>query len=147
MLEGITGIITKKLWIFLIIFILIIIGIAVYVDFFVYKNPEESLNYISIQDVLLNYKNYIGKNITVRGFYYNGDLPYGEAYITSDHIILPIREGSFENIDYLTINSSGLNVTFVDDEEYYFTGNLVSNEIMPFQIQLIVLSAENVEPA
>jgi len=144
MLEGISGIITKKLWIFLIVFIIIIIGVAVYVDVFEYNNPQGSKSYILINDVVLNYNNYIGKNITVRGFYYKGDLPAKEAYITSDHITLPIHDGSFENTNYLTINSSGLNVTFVEDEEYYFTGTLISNVVAPYQIQLFVLSAENV---
>jgi hypothetical protein len=141
-----SGIITKPLWIIVIVFALIVIGIAIASDVFEIKNTEEPANIISIGDIIDNTQQYIGKNITVRGYYYQGDLPEGEGYITSDGVELPIHDGSFENVDYLMINSSGVNTIFVDDTEYYVTGTLVPFETTPYPIKLVILSAEKVEP-
>jgi len=137
------GIITKKLWIIVIAFALIVIAIAVASDVFEIKSSVEPTSFVLIRDIINNTQDYLGKNITVRGFYYHGDLPENEGYLASDHVDLPIHEGSFENVNYLKINFSGLDINFVDDVEYYVTGTLGTSETTP--IQEIVLFVENVQ--
>lgn len=137
-----SGIITKKLWILGIIFVLIVVGIAVASNVFEIKSSVEPTSFVTIGDLANNVDQYTGKNITIRGFYYQGDLPVGEGYLTSDHVELPIHDGSFDNVDYLKLNTSGFNNDFVDDVEYYVTGSIESLETSPYPV--VIFSVEDV---
>jgi hypothetical protein len=136
---------SKLAVIFVISFVVVLIGVGFRTDVFSIQNKDKSLNTYSIGDVMVNPQKYIGQKITVPGYYFHGDLANGEGYITSELVQQPIIEGSLDNVDLMIINISGLNTTFNESVLYDFTGTLISRGA--YSTESIILSVEKVELA
>jgi hypothetical protein len=134
---------SKLAVIFVIGFVVVLIGVGIRTDVFSIQNKDKTLNINSIGDVMVDPQKYIGQKITVPGYYFHGDLPNREGYITSELVQQPIIEGSLDNIDLMIINISGVNTTFNESVLYDFTGTLMSRGAYPSES--IILSVENVE--
>jgi hypothetical protein len=105
-----------------------LIGVGIYTVYLYTQKEDQSLNIIAIGDITLTPEKYVGQRITVEGYYYQGDQPDGYGYITSDLVQYPILQGSLENVDFLNMNFSGLNITFDEGILYYFTGTFQSSQ-------------------
>jgi hypothetical protein len=136
---------SKLAVIFVICFVVVLIGVGIRTDIFSIQNKDKSLNIYSIGDVTTNPQKYIGQKITIPGYFLQGDLPHGEGYITSGLVQQPIIEGSLDNVDWIILNVSGINVAFNESAIYDFTGTVVSQGTYP--TTSIILSVEIVELA
>jgi len=125
MLEGIGP---KLLVVAVIGLTITLIGVGIYTDIFNIKKEDKSLVIRMVGDITDNPGTFVGKRITVRGYYYQGDQPDGYGYITSDPVEQPVLEGSLNNVDFLVMNFSGFNITFEEGVLYYFTGILQSSQ-------------------
>lgn len=104
MLEGIGP---KLLLICVVGLVIVLIGVGISNDFFSLQNTDKSLVIRTVGDVSATPKDFVGKNITVSGYFYRDNLPVGQGYITSEPVQLPIVEGSLNNVDFLIMNYSG----------------------------------------
>jgi len=75
---------SKLALIFAIGFVIVLIGVGIQTDVFSILNKDTSLNVYTIGDVLANPQKFIGQKITVPGYYFQGDRPVGEGFITSE---------------------------------------------------------------
>jgi hypothetical protein len=128
--------------------VLVIIGVGIQTDVFSILNKGTSLNVYSIGDVLTNPQKYAGQKITVLGYYFQGDRPHGEGFISSELVRQPVLEGSLDNINMMLINISKINMVFNESAQYDFTGTLLkqgSPGVYPSAS--IILSVEKVELA
>jgi hypothetical protein len=123
--------------------VVILIGVGLATDFFGTQNQQKNLNLRSIGDITATPATYLGKRITVEGFYYQGDLSNGYGYLTDALIQQPIVQGSFSNVQFLIVNYSGFNITpYNEGVQYYFTGVLLSQNSTVFQGRSYFLSLE-----
>lgn len=135
--------ILKILIIVVIASVVILIGVGISTDFFATQNQDKSLNLRSIGDITATPGAYIGKRISVEGYYYQGDLPNRLGYITSDLVVQPIVQGSLNNVNFLIMNYSGFNITTYNEAVLYdFTGVLLSQNGTFYQGRSYVLSLE-----
>jgi|GEM_PF-2982862 len=143
MLEGIGP---KLVLIFVIGIVIILIGVGIGNDIFSTQTRDNSLNIHSIGEVIDSPENYIGQKITVNGYYYQDDLPDGEGYIASEQVPQPILEGTLDNIDFLLMNFSAVNITLNESIMYDFTGTLIQQENAVYNTTgSVILFLENVE--
>ncbi len=119
MLEGVGP---KLLIIGVVGLVIVIIGVGFSTDFFSFQKTDKNLVIRAVGDVSTTPKDFVGKNITVSGYFYHDDLPAGLGYITSQPIQLPIVEGSLNNVDFLIMNYSGYYDSIGEGVLYYFTG-------------------------
>lgn len=138
---------SKLAVIFIVGFVFVLIGVGIRTDVFSIQNKDKSLSIYSIGDVMADPQKYIGQKITVPGYYFHGDLPNGEGYITSELVQQPIIEGSLDNVDLMIINISGVNTTFNESVLYDFIGTLISQGYTTYPTTSIILSIEKVELA
>jgi hypothetical protein len=125
--------------------VVIVIGVGLATDFFGTQNQQKNLNLRSIGDITANPATFLGKRITVEGFYYQGDLANGYGYLTDALVQQPIVQGSFSN-QFLIMNYSGYNMsTYIQGVQYYFTGTLVSQNSTLYQGRSYFLSLEAIE--
>jgi hypothetical protein len=136
---------SKLAAVFVVGFVVVLIGIGIRTDVFSIQNKDKSLSIYSIGDIMSDPQKYIGQRITVPGYYFQGNLPNQERYITSEQVQQPIIEGSLDNVDLMRINISMVNTTFNQSVLYDFTGTLISQGIYP--TISIILSLEKVELA
>jgi len=136
---------SKLAVIFVIGFVIVLIGVGIQTDIFQIQNKDKSLNLYSIGDVIADPQKYIGQKITVPGYYFHGNLPNGEGYVTSELLQQPIIEGSLNNVDFMIINISGVNITFNESVLYDFTGTLLSQGYATYPTTSVILSVEKVE--
>ena len=136
---------SKLAVIFVIGFVVVLIGVGIRTDVFSIQNKDKSLSIYSIGDVMVDPQKYIGQKITVAGYYLHGDLPNTEGYITSELVQQPIIEGSLDTVDLMIINISGMNTSLNESALYDFTGTLMSQGVYP--TESIILSVEKVELA
>ncbi len=134
---------SKIALIFVIGFVVILIGVGIRYDVFSIQNKDKSLSIYSIGDVMVDPQKYVGQKITVPGYYLQANRPKGEGYITSELVQQPIIEGSLDNVDLMIINISRINTTFDESLLYDFTGTLVTQGAYPSAS--ILLSVEKVE--
>jgi len=123
MLEGVGP---KVLLVVVVCLTIVLVGVGISTDFFAIQNTDKSLVIRTVGDVTSTPEKFAGQTITVAGYYYQGDLPIGHGYITSEPVVLPIVEGSLNNVDFLVMNFSGFYSTFGEGVLYYFTGQFVS---------------------
>ncbi len=136
---------SKLALIFAIGFVIVLIGVGIQTDVFSILNKDTSLNVYTIGDVLANPQKFIGQKITVPGYYFQGDRPVGEGFITSELVQQPILEGSLGNVDLMLINLSTINMSLSDSTLYDFTGIVHSQgNTRVYQTSSIILSVEKV---
>ena len=137
------GIVTKIIVVVAIASVVILIGVGLSTDFFAIQNQRKPLNLRSIGDITVTPGAYLGKRMTVEGYYYQDDLSNGYGYITAELVQPPIVQGSLTNVDFLIMNYSGFNITTYNQGVLYdFTGMLLSQNGTLFQGRSYVLSLE-----
>jgi hypothetical protein len=142
MLEGMGP---KMLLVFVVGLTVVLIGVGISTDVFSIQNSDKSLVIRTVGDVTVTPEKFIGQRITVRGYYYHGDLPSRYGYITSAPVEQPIIEESLNTIDFLIMNFSSFNVTFGEGVLYYFTGILLSSQDTMYHGTSYVLSLKAIE--
>ena len=136
---------SKLALIFTIGFVIVLIGVGIQTDVFSILNKDTSLNVYTIGDVIANPQKFIGQKITVPGYYFQGDRPVGEGFITSELVQQPILEGSLGNVDLMLINLSTINMSLSDSTLYDFIGIVHSQgNTGVYQTSSIILSVEKV---
>lgn len=135
----------KLLIVIIIGFVISLIGVGIATDFVSVQNKDQSLDIHSIGDIMADPQKYVGQQITVTGYYFQGDLPNGEGYISSDQIHQPILEGSLNNVDWMIINASKINMTFTESILYDFTGTLISQENTVYPTISVLLAVEKAQ--
>ncbi len=137
--------VSKLSLIFVVGFVIVLIGVGIRMDIFSIQNKDKSLDFYSIGDVMADPQKFVGQTITAKGYYLQSNRPKGEGYITSELIQQPILEGSLDNVDWIIVNVSRLNMTFNESVLYDFTGTLVAQGTSP--TISFILSVEKVELA
>jgi len=139
---------SKLALIFVVGLVIVLVGVGIQTDVFSILNKDTSLNVYSIGDILANPQKYIGQKITVLGYYFQGDRPHGEGFITSEFVQQPIIEGSLDNVDLMLINISTINMSFNKSVLYDFTGIVVSPGYAGgYPTSSLILSVEKVSLA
>jgi hypothetical protein len=105
-----------------------LVGVGIYNVFFLTQQQEKTLTIRTVGDITTAPEHFIGQRITVRGYYYQGDLATGYGYITDVPIVQPFVQGSLNGINFLTVNFSQFNITFSEGVLYYFTGTLQASQ-------------------
>jgi len=123
------------------VLLVVLIIIAAYI--LVSSSPDDSLVIYSPDDIMENVDKYLGKDITVKGYYYNEGE--GTGFITSRTIdpYLPVQRLP---VNHSNVNISSLPKGMLDEEvRYLFTGVLILDESSPLDDD-VILVAEKVEP-
>jgi len=136
---------SKLALIFAVGFVIVLIGVGIQIDVFSILSKDKHLDIYSIGDVIADPQKYIGKNITVPGYYFQGDRPNGEGYISSELVPQPILEGSLNQVGLMVVNISKVNMTFDESVLYDFTGTLLEKGNTSYSTALIILNVEKVE--
>ena len=123
------------------VLLVVVIIIAAYI--LVSSSPDDSLVIYSPDDIMGNVDKYLGKDITVKGYYYNEGIE-GTGFITSRTIdpYLPVQQLP---VNHSNVNISSLPKGVLDEEvRYLFTGVLTLDESSPLD-DAVILVAEKVE--
>lgn len=131
--------------IFVIIVMVVLIVLGMNFDVFSIQSKDKSLDLYSIGEVMADPQKYIGQKVTVQGYYYQGDLPNGEGYVSSGFVQQPIIEGSLDNVEWMIVNISRSNTSLNESSLYDFTGTLVSQEDTGSSTVSVILSVEKIE--
>ena len=123
------------------VLLVVVIIIAAYI--LVSSSPDDSLVIYSPDDVMGNVGDYLGKTITVEGYYQNEGK--GTGFIIS-RIIDPSLPVQQLPVNHSNVNISSLPKGVLDEGvRYLFTGVLILDESSPLDDD-VVLVAEKVEP-
>lgn len=124
------------------VLLVVVIIIAAYI--LVSSSPDDSLVIYSPDDIMENVDKYLGKNIIVKGYYYNEGIE-GKGFITSRTIdpYLPVQRLP---VNHSNVNISSLPKGVLDEEvKYLFTEILTLDESSPLDEIAVILVAEKVE--
>ena len=135
-----------KFWSMLVIVtIIVLLIVGVY-----YLLSEEPTNLepdsgIKPEEVVINYGQYIGENITIEGFIYDPDPADQFGYVSSQLIEQPLEQGEFVEEELLLINYSDVENISGSTKKYYFHGPIreIQNERYP--VDLIYLDVKSIE--
>ncbi|MDH7517338.1 MAG: hypothetical protein QHH19_03240 [Candidatus Thermoplasmatota archaeon] len=111
------------LWVVIIALLVVIICIATY--FLLTSSEHEQIAVLSPDDVLRDSDKYIGKTITVAGYFYH-EVAEGRGFITK--IIIPSGSSLTEYTIRLPVNYSDVNISLSEKVKYRFTGILKIDE-------------------
>ena len=135
-----------KFWsILVIVTIIVLLILGIYYLLSDEPNNQESYSGIKPEDVVVDYGEYVGENITVEGYIYDPDPADKFAYVSSQLIEEPLEQGEFVEEELLLINYSNVENISGSTNKYYFQGpiNEIQNERYP--VDLIYLNVKNVE--
>lgn len=128
----------NNLWNIIIIVVILLIIVAVYV---ILTNPGSSILVLTPDEVMEDPTPYLGETIIVDGYFYQGEYPEGEGFITTSIVL----EGpSFIRrlpVNHSAVNTSGL---LEDQVKYRFEG-LLTQEASIYT-ETIILIAEDIRP-
>ncbi len=138
---------SSQLWgLVAIVIIALLISIGI---FFLMDNPGTSNNETTILKpgtVVADYNNYIGKNITVTGYFYEFDTRDRFGYIHSKEINEPIKQGDIEQeSDFLLINYASVTNISSSVQKYNFHGTLQEANFSKYDIDLVYLNVTSLE--
>ena len=121
-----------------VIIILILIGII----FMLTKEPvsEKETQELNPEDIVANYEEYIGENITVEAFFYDPDYGDEFAYASSQPIEEPLEQGEFIEEELLLINYSSVENITETSNKYYFKGIIKEINYTDYPLDLICLN-------
>lgn len=125
----------------IIIIIVSITLIYIYIGNSLYK-PE---NILYPETIFEDPNNYIGKNITVEGYFFNRFDSDTNAYISSVEIKRPILEGDLENSVLLLMDYSSSTINLDESTLYRFHGLLTEFNNTEFPVDRIILNVYSVE--
>jgi hypothetical protein len=125
--------------------ILIIAAVAIIVIgvYLIATSPDtDSIETLSPDEVVENYEQYLGKTITVVGYYYHSVGQNNSGYITS--VIEIIGQSSTDYKKRLDVDHSSItNFTPAEETKYRFTG-ILQTETLPSEA--VVLVATEIRP-
>lgn len=125
------------------ILILIVVAVIIIGVYLIANNLNtDSIETLSPDEVVDNYEQYLGKTITVVGYYYHSVGRNNSGYITS--VIVGSGQSSTGIINRLNVDHSSIaNFTPADEVKYRFTG-LLQTETLPAEAAILV--AEKIQP-
>ena len=130
----------RKFLNYLIVIIAVIIVASAYL---IFSNPlNETIKIRTVNDIIDNIEEYIGKNVAVEGYYYHESRPEGEGVIYSS--IVEEGQSSIGTYPTLPVNHSSVNISLADKVKYRFTGQITLDESIPGYAYIII--AEKIEP-
>jgi len=124
-----------------ILIVLLIVLIAVAVSLYI-LNLEEPPKYYEPEDLLNNSNSFIGKTVTVEGYYYDAGLGIDEGFITSQQTTELTTPDTVQRLD---VDYSNVNITLIDGREYRFTGELEWVEETPHIPDDVIFIAEKIK--
>ena len=128
------------------IFIAVIAVLVFIAAAYVYLNnaTDQSIQSHTVGEIVDSSDEYLGSIITVDGFYYHGNNPEGEGFITAK--IEDPLSSSFKFVrEKISVNHSGVNITLADEVKYRFTGTLVEDTSSPVPGVIILMAEEIVK--
>lgn len=128
----------NNLWNIVIIIVILLIIIAAYV---ILTNPGSSIPILTPDEVMEDPTSYLDERIIVDGYFYQGEYPEGEGFITTSIVL---EESTFIQrlpVNHTAVNTSGL---LQDRVKYRFEGILT--EETSLYTETIVLIAEDIRP-
>jgi hypothetical protein len=138
--------VTKLMLIIGIVLVVVIIVLALGTDIFVANKGQNPSHAIPVNEVIANPQQYSSKQITIRGYFYQGEFAKGGGYMASVNVSLPIVEGSLANVGLLAMNYSGINITLDPTVLYDFTGVLTLKSANPYQNQATLFTVQEIQP-
>lgn len=128
----------QRLWVIIIALLVVVIILGSY---YMLNNPVgESILVLSPDEVMSSSGAYVGKTITVDGYFYH-EATDGRGFITSSII----QQGaSLTNYKRLPLDYSGVNISLAENVKYRFAGVLIEEEASAGKS--IVLVAEKISP-
>lgn len=135
-----------KFWT-LIILVFIVFLVSVGVFFLVtYANVDiQPNNGLNPENVAADIDNYVGKNITVKGYFFTFDPEDEFAYVTSNPIEEPLQQGEFEEEEFLLINYSLVNYVIESNIQYFFHGTVEKTTVSDIPLEFIYLNVYKIE--
>jgi len=125
--------------ILLVALIAIVIVVAAYTFM---SDAPETIDVLSVDEVMENYDTYLDEVITVEGYYYHENNPAGQGVITST--LIQSGQSSTVTINRLPVNHSAANVSLADQVKYRFVGTLTTDPSVPIPIDAIILIADEI---
>jgi len=125
--------------ILLVALIAIVIVVAAYTFI---SNAPETIDVLSVDEVMENYDAYLDKIITVEGYYYHENNPAGQGVITL--ALIQSGQSSTVTINRLPVNYSAVNVSLAEEVKYRFVGTLMADPSIPVPIDAIILIADEI---
>lgn len=120
--------------------LVVIIIIAAYI--LISNSPSDSVVVLSPDTVMKNTEAYLGKIVTLDGFYYNEGTE-GEGVITSKIIGPGDSPTGFDQ--QLAVDHSNVNISLANEIKYRFTGELKSDESVLYGNAVILVADEIVQ--
>ena len=108
------------------------------------SNPgDQSADVLTVDEVVDASADYLGSTISVEGYYYHGNSPEGEGFITAK--IADPLSSSFESVKQISVNHSNVNITLEDEVKYHFKGLLTEDTSSPVPGVIILIAEEIVK--
>ena len=124
------------------IFIAVIAVLVIIAAAYVYLNnaTDQSIQSLTVDEIVDSSDEYLGSIISVEGFFYHGNSPEGEGFITAK--MEDPLSSSFESVKQISVNYSNVNITLEDQVKYQFTGTLTEDTSSPVPGVVILMAEE-----
>ena len=119
--------------------IVIVVVVAAYTFM---SNTPETIDVLSVDELMENYDTYLDEVITVEGYYYHENNPTGQGVITST--LIQSGQSSTVTINRLSVNHSLVNISLANEVKYRFVGTLTTDPSVPIPIDAIILIADEI---
>ncbi len=126
--------------IFIAVILVLVIIAAAYV--FLSNPADQSIDRLTVDEVVESSADYLDSIISVEGFYYHKSNPEGEGVITAK-IEDPLSSSS-GLVNEIAVNHSGVNIILADEVKYRFTGTLLEDTSSPVSSGVVILIAEDI---
>jgi len=126
--------------IFIVVIAVLIIVAASYI--FLSNPADQSIDRLTVDDVVDSSADYLDSTISVEGFYYHGNNPDGKGLIAAK--IADPLSSSFESVKQISVDYSNVNIILEDQVKYQFTGMLTEDTSTPVSAGVIILIAEDI---
>lgn len=128
------------------IFIAAFAALVVIAAAYIYLNnaTDQSIQSLTVGEIVDSSDEYLGSIISVEGFFYHGNSPEGEGFITAK--MEDPLSSSFEYVkEKISVNYSNVNITLEDQVKYQFTGTLTEDTSSPVPGAVILMAEEIVK--
>ena len=125
---------------YIVIIIAIMIVIAVYL---IIGNPNnETLEILTVDNIIENIEEYTGKKVAIEGYYYHESRPEGEGVISSS--IVEEGQSSIGIYPTIPVNHSNVNISLADRIKYRFIGQIILDDSIPGFAYILI--SDEIEP-
>ena len=124
------------------IFIAAFAALVIIAAAYIYLNnaTDQSIQLLTVDEIVDSSDEYLGSIISVEGFFYHGNNPEGEGFITAK--MEDPLSSSFEFVKRISVNYSNVNITLEDQVKYQFTGTLTEDTSSPVPGVVILMAEE-----